>query len=244
MKTAAIIQARIGSTRQPGKVLGLLAGEPMLTRVLRRVGRAARVNELVVATTTQPADHLLVELCARLGVRCWRGSEDDVLDRYHGAARACGADVVVRITSDCPLISPAVIDAAVARFRQHQPPVDYMVTDRFPRGLDVEVFSAAALETAWREDRNAAWREHVTVFLYRHPERFRIGSLACAEDWSGLRWTVDTAEDFELARRIYEHFGHDEFEWEEVLQLLRARPEWATLNRHVTQKTVVGGEAR
>lgn len=238
MRTVAIVQARTGSTRLPGKVLLPLAGQPMLARVLRRVQRAAGVDEVVVATTRLPADDGLVELCARLQVRCWRGCELDVLDRYYEAARAFQADVLIRITSDCPLIDPELIGQAVVQYQARQPGLDYLATHEFPRGLDVEVFSHAALERAWRGATDPAWREHVTLFLYRHPEQFHLAELRCPQDLSALRWTVDTPEDFELVRRVYEHFGHDEFSWGEVVALLHARPEWTALNQAVRQKEV------
>jgi len=238
MNTVAIIQARTGSTRLPGKVLLTLAGEPMLAQVARRVQRSKRINTTVIATTDQPGDDAIVSLCDGLQIPYFRGSEADVLDRYYQAAKTFQGDVVVRITSDCPLIDPKIIDEVVAAFQKRRPKLDYLVTFQFPRGLDTEVFSFSALEQAWREDRNPAWREHATVFIYRNPDRFRIGELRCPRDLSHLRWTVDTSEDFELVRRIYEHFGHNHFGWLDVLATLEAHPDWSNLNRHVHQKTV------
>ena len=185
MKTVAIIQARMGSTRLPGKVLLDLAGEPMLARVVHRVQRAASLQEVIVATTVQPADDAITQLCAGRGWPCARGSQDDVLDRYYQAATASQADVVVRITSDCPLIEPDVIDQVVGALLAGQPEVDYASNVQpprtFPRGLDVEVIRFDALERAWREDVDPAWREHVTPYLYRHPERFRIHGVFNAD---------------------------------------------------------------
>jgi spore coat polysaccharide biosynthesis protein SpsF len=241
-RIVGIVQARLGSTRLPGKVLEDLAGEPMLVRVLQRLSRAETLSASLVATTTQRADVAIVELCLRRGWACFRGSEDDVLDRYYRAAREQNAEIVVRVTSDCPLIEPRVVDEVVRAFLEREGQVDYASTTwprrTYPRGLDAEVISFAALERAWREDRNPAWREHVTPYVYRNPEKFRICSLESDVDYSQMRWTVDTAEDLELVRRIYGHFGHDRFDWREVLRLLEAHPDWLELNRHVQQKSV------
>ncbi len=239
MKTVAIIQARLGSTRLPGKVCLDLAGEPMLARVVHRVRRARRVDEVLVATTTETRDDPLVEMCVERGWLCFRGSEDDVLDRYFQAAKSRGAEVVVRITSDCPLIDPAVIDSAI-RGRELQQ-ADYcanVVRRTYPRGLDVEVFTFTTLEAAWRGDDKPEWREHVTQFILRNPGRFDLSTMAHDDDHSALRWTVDTPEDFELMEKIYAHFGHDEFSWQEVLALLAQHPSWNEINRHIEQKKV------
>lgn len=236
----AIVQARLGSTRLPGKVLLDLAGRTMLDRVLERVARARRIDRVVVATTTEARDDRLVEHCRRRGHHVFRGSEDDVLDRYHGAAQAAEAATVVRITSDCPLISPSVSDQVVAAFAEGG--CDYasnvLPPRTFPHGLDTEVFSFEALERAWREDKDPTLREHVTPYIYRHPETFRLRRVAHTEDLSRLRWTVDTPEDFELVRRVYDHFRDRPFDWTDVLALLRDHPEWSAINRHVQQKRV------
>lgn len=239
MKTVAIIQARLGSTRLPGKVLLDLAGEPMLARVVARVGRAQRLDEVVVATTTETPDDALAALCVERGWLCFRGSETDVLDRYYRAATAQKADVVVRITSDCPLIDPAVIDAAVdGRELQEADYCANVERRTYPRGLDTEVFTFAALEAAWREDDRPESREHVTQFIRRHPERFDLTNMSYDENHSDRRWTVDTPEDFELMEKIYGHFGHDEFAWQEVLSLLERNPQWNEINRRIEQKKV------
>jgi len=172
----------------------------------------------------------------------FRGSEADVLDRYYRAAKRYHADVVVRITSDCPLIEPQVVDRVVQEFLNRQPQVDYVSNiapkRTFPRGLDTEVMRFDVLERAWREDDNPAWREHVTLYVRRHPDLFQSYGVLNDEDVSRMRWTVDTPEDLALVRRIYEHFGHDRFSWQEVLALLKANPEWLDINRHVQQKGI------
>ena len=239
MKTVAIIQARLGSTRLPGKVLLDLAGEPMLARVVNRVRRARRVDEVVIATTTEKRDDELASLCAKRGWPCSRGSEQDVLDRYYQAALAHKADRVVRITSDCPLIDPQVIDSVIEGIDLQQSEYSSNTIRRtYPRGLDVEAFTFATLEIAGREDKNPAWREHVTQFIVRHPERFGITQLSYDDDHSHRRWTVDTPEDFALVEKIYNHFGHDEFTWEDVLKVLAQNPNWELINQGIEQKVV------
>lgn len=242
MKVVAIVQARTGSTRLPRKVLADLAGAPMLQRVLTRLGRCRLLDEVVVATTDQPGDDVLAELCQQRGWPFHRGSEQDVLDRYYQTASAHHAEVVVRITSDCPLIEPTVVDRVVDEFLQRQPRVSYasnVIPNRtYPRGLDTEVFSFAALERAWREDTQEAFREHVTPYLYNNPELFSVHCVEHEEDLSHLRWTVDTPEDMELVRRIYEALGGDGFSWDEVRALLDRHPQWSEINRHVEQKKV------
>lgn len=241
MKTVAIIQARTGSTRLPGKVLLPLLGRSLLSHVVRRTSRATRIDETVVATTVAPRDDAIADLAAAQGWLVVRGSELDLLDRYLQAARAHDADVVVRITSDCPLIDPELIDAVVAAMDEG---VDYASNSleprTYPRGLDVEAMRRAALEEADRIDRDPASREHATPFIYRHRERFRLRRLAHPVDLSAHRWTVDTPEDYALVRRIYEALGRDDFGWRDALAVVEAHPEWADVNRDVRQKTVPG----
>jgi len=242
MRVVAIIQARMGSTRLPGKVLLDLAGEPVLARVVNRTQRATTLDEIVIATTTESRDEAIVELCSSRGWAHFRGSEDDVLDRYYQAAKKHHADIVVRITSDCPLIEPEIIDKVVQEFLERQPEVDYASNTwpqrTFPRGLDTEVMRIDVLERAWREDHNPAWREHVTPYIYRNPDRFRLHNVINPVDYSAMRWTVDTPEDLAFVRRIYDYFGHDRFSWREVLKVLEEHPEWMEINRHVQQKVI------
>ena len=241
IKIVAIIQARMGSTRLPSKVLEDLAGEPMLARVVNRTRRAKTLDATVVATTTQPVDDAIVRLCEERGWLFSRGSEEDVLDRYYHAALASKADAVVRITSDCPLIEPEIIDRVVNEFLSYYPEVEYVSNNlerTFPRGFDVEAISFGALEKAWQEDCNPVWREHVTPYLRRHPKKFRTRNVANDIDYSYMRWTVDTIEDLTFVRKIYNHFQSDTFTWREVLRLLEMHPEWLEINRHVQQKIV------
>ncbi len=239
-RTVAIVQARMGSTRLPGKVMLPLLGQPVLSRVMRRAGRARTLDEVVVATTTRPDDDAIVALAERERWPVVRGSETDLLDRYLLAARTHDAEVVVRITSDCPLIDPDVIDATVDAFNAAD--VDYasntLEPPTYPRGLDVEVVSRPALERAGREDADPAWREHATPFVYRHPELFRLLRVPADDDHSDLRWTLDTPEDYRLISRIYEVLDRDDFGWREALALVEANPSWLALNDGVVQKTV------
>lgn len=239
MKILLIVQARMTSSRLPGKVLLPLAGEPMLTRLIERLRRVQRVDGIVIATTTNATDDLIAALCDKLGVPCHRGSEHDVLSRYADAARLHGADLVVRITSDCPLIDPALIDQVIAVYAKGDS--DYasnMLPPTWPYGMAVEVFGAAALQQAHTEATLPAEREHVTPFIYWHPERYRLRNVASPVDLSHHRWTVDTPEDYELVRRLFEtlHPINPEFTQADILTLLDAHPDWMSLNQRVQQK--------
>lgn len=239
MKTLIIVQARMTSTRLPGKVLLPLAGVPMLTRLVERLRRVQRADGIVVATTTNASDDAIAALCAQLGVPCHRGSEHDVLSRYADASRLHGADVVVRITSDCPLIDPALIDQVIAAYEEGGSDyVSNMLPPTWPYGMAVEVFSAAALAQAHAEATQAAEREHVTPFLYWHPERYRLRNVASPVDLSHHRWTVDTPEDYALVSRLFDHLmlTRPDFTQADVLALLDANPDWIAINQHIQQK--------
>lgn len=231
----------MGSTRLPEKVLEVLAGEPMLARVVNRTCRANTLDTVIVATTTQPVDDAIIRLCEERDWPFFRGSEDDVLDRYYKAALAFKADVIIRITSDCPLIEPLVIDKVVQEFLSHHPEIDYVsnaLVRTFPRGLDVEAVSFTAMERAWQEGSDPALREHVTPYIWRHPEKFKVLNVVSDSDYSHMRWTVDTIEDLTFVRKVYNYFQNDTFSWKEVLHLLETHPEWLEINRHVQQKAV------
>jgi spore coat polysaccharide biosynthesis protein SpsF len=242
MRIVAIIQARMGSTRLPGKVLMDLGGKTALARVVGRLRGAARVHQVVVATTNSVADDAIVQECDRLDVSSFRGSENDVLDRYYRTARACAAETVVRITSDCPVIDPQLVDETIRIF--HEQRADYASNAfprTYPRGLDAEVFTSDALERAWRDAHKPYEREHVTPYFYEHPEFFQLVSVRGQIDHSLYRWTLDTAEDLELLRAIYAQFNHeDDFSWSEIIQLMERSPELAELNSHIVQKVLHG----
>lgn len=242
LKVTAIIQARIGSTRLPGKVLADIDGHPMFWQVVRRTRAAETLHEVVVATTTEPADDAIVSSCRERGVECFRGSEEDVLDRYYQAAREHAADVVVRITSDCPLIDPEIIDKTVRAFLSERP--DYAsngVVRTYPRGLDTEVMTLHALETAWREASQPYQRAHVTPYIYENPDRFKILSVIGDQDHSAYRWTVDTPEDLELVRAVYSRLEGDGFRLNDVVRLMEREPHLAQTNSSVAQKALHEG---
>ncbi len=242
MRVVAIIQARTGSSRLPRKVLKVIGGATMLERVLNRVRRSATLNKVVVATTTKAGDADIVAECARLGVPVFRGSEEDVLDRYYEAAKATKAEVVVRITADCPLIDPQVVDSVVSSFLNHRP--DYAsnsLNRTYPRGLDVEVMSSATLSRAWREATETYQRVHVTPYIYLNPGLFSLLPVDSAGHYA-QRWTVDTPEDLDFVRAIYEEFNNtDSFGWKDILKLLKQKPELLEINHHIKQKSLQEG---
>ncbi len=243
MKTVIIVQARMTSTRLPGKVLQTVLGKPLLEYQIERLQRVRLANQVVIATTTNRADQPIVDLADRLAICYFRGSEPDVLSRYYEAACLYQADTIVRITSDCPLIDPTVVDRVIQFYQEHHPHLDYVsncLQRSYPRGLDTEVFSFTALAEAFALAQTTAQREHVTPFFYQQPDRYRLATIQSPTDQSHHRWTVDTREDFELIRRIlaalYPH--QPTFGWQEVLQLLDRHPDWVRLNAHVEQKVV------
>lgn len=233
----AIIQARMGSSRLPGKVLLDLAGRPVLWHGYTRASQAGRLDRVMVATTDAPGDEPIRAFCRQQGIICFGGSENDVLDRYVQAALSAGAkdgDGIARITADCPLIDPAVIDAVIKEYLESgadyasnvQPPT-------FPDGLDVEVFSFSALQKAWREARLPSEREHVTPYLRNHPERFTQRNVKNSQDLSALRWTLDEPADYALLQKVvaalYEQKAN--FYMTDVLQLMSDHPEWQEINQ-------------
>ncbi|NQT36569.1 MAG: glycosyltransferase family protein [Planctomycetes bacterium] len=248
VKIVAIVQARMGSTRLPGKALCELGRRTMLGQVVARVGRAGSLDEVVVATTDLAGDDPLARHCAALGVACFRGSAEDVLHRYWHAAREYQADVVVRVTADCPLIDPGVLDDVVRRFLAEGPDYAANVLDRtYPRGLDTEVFSVETLRRAHREAELPYQRTHVTPYVYEHPERFALlsvsgPSVSGGENPSHWRWTVDEAADLEFVRAVYAKMApRDDFTWRDVCRLLAEEPQLAEINGHVRQKRLEEG---
>ena len=274
--TVAIIQARMSSSRLPGKVLLDIGGLPMLGRVVDRARRAKRVDQVVVATTIDPADDEVAKYCSQQGYAYYRGSQQDVLDRFYQTALAYHASVIVRLTADCPIIDPDVIDETVSAFlgyrtnllsedpssvtgnsgltrregkstinsNQSEIPYDF-ATNRlpppwhrtYPIGLDVEVCTFKALERAWREADQPHQREHVMPYLYEQEGRFKVLVVNHEPDYGNLRWTVDTPDDLELIRQIYDRFnGRDDFTFLEVLSLFEREPELSNINSQVRHK--------
>ncbi|MNB88560.1 3-deoxy-manno-octulosonate cytidylyltransferase [compost metagenome] len=238
MKTVAIIQARMSSTRLPGKVMRMLEDRTVVGHVITRCLAIPSVDEIVIATTDQEEDIVVVDEAERYGVSCYRGSLDNVLDRYYRAAVNARADVVVRITSDCPLLDPRVSDRVITHFLQHK--FDYSSSGQsstFPRGLDTEVFTFNALKTAHEKASHDYEYEHVTPYLYMHPDEFNTFGYRNTEDCSKYRLTLDTLEDWELISAIYKELYKGQiFYWEEVKSLLLAQPELALINSHIVQK--------
>lgn len=241
-RTVAIVQARMAASRLPGKVLLDIHGQPMLARVVERARRARRLDLVAVATTDQPGDDPVEALCLARGYEVYRGSQFDVLDRYYRAAVQFQAEVVVRITADCPVIDPDVIDHTIDEF--FRTGVDFAANRlppplgrTYPIGLDTEVCTFAALERAWREARETFEREHVMPYLYDTAGRFQVLLVNHEPDYGALRWTVDTPEDLDVIRAVYTRFGgRDDFSWLDVLALQQREPDLFQANINVRHK--------
>lgn len=242
MKTVIISQARMTSTRLPGKVLKEVLGKPLLAYQIERLKKTKKADAVIVATTVNTTDEPIVELCGRLNIACFRGSEEDVLSRYYHAACEAQADIVVRVTSDCPLIDPVVVDEVIDAFTAcwECNYASNTLVRTYPRGMDTEVFSFVALEQAFKEAAAKPEREHVTPYIYNHPEIFRIKNVLYRQDESRHRWTVDTADDFTLIEKIINELYPNKpgFALEDVLALFDRHPEWYFINAHVEQKIV------
>ncbi len=259
MKVVAIIQGRMSSSRLPGKILADIAGQPMLQRVFIRTSRAVTVTDTILATTTDSSDDPVAEYCDFSGIPFTRGSLYDVLDRYYQAAKQARAGVVVRITADCPVIDPALIDDVVNTLLEGG--YDFVCnrlpppwTRTYPIGLDVEACTFKVLEKAWKEAKEPQHREHAMPYFYEgvelstinrqlsegvSPRGFRIALLNHITDFGEYRWTVDTPEDLEFMRQVYGRFdGRDDFTWKEVLDLVHDEPELMKINSGVLLKTL------
>ncbi|WP_293898006.1 glycosyltransferase family protein [Phenylobacterium sp.] len=229
----AILQARMSSTRLPGKVMAPVLGQPMIFRQLERLARASRIDRLLVATSADPSDDPLAQACAERGVAVFRGSLSDVLDRFAGALSTVPeADTIIRLTADCPLADAAVLDQVIAHHLATG--ADYTnntVPERtYPHGLDVEVMRAGALLDAWRDARDPDEREHVTPYIYRRPELFRLESFARSPSLAHLRWTVDLPQDLDFVREVYARLypANPAFRSDDVVALARNSSEGRT----------------
>lgn len=236
------IEARMTSSRLPGKVLLPAAGAPLLAHMVERLRRSRHIDRVVVATTEDPSSDPIEALARELGAGCFRGSEDDVLARVLGAARAHGAELIVETTGDCPLIDPGVVDLVIERFLDGGADYCSNTLERtYPRGMDVQVFPAAVLAEVAALTDDPADREHVSLYIYEHPERYRVRSVRSDRPETGdWRLTVDTEEDYALVRAVFEalHPRDPAFGLDAILALLDARPDLRELNRHVGQKPV------
>jgi|APSaa5957512622_1039677.scaffolds.fasta_scaffold119129_1 spore coat polysaccharide biosynthesis protein SpsF (cytidylyltransferase family) len=232
----AILQARFSSTRLPGKVLKKILGKPMLSLQLERIKHSKRIEELIVATSTEDSDNKIESLCKSMEIPCFRGSLNDVLDRFYQAALPYKPENIVRLTGDCPLIDPLIIDNVIDLcIRGEFDYVSNALEPTFPDGLDVEAFKFSALETAWKEAFLPSHREHVTPFIYQNPERFRIDNYRNNIDLSYLRWTVDLPQDFELVRQIYEalYRQNPKFTTQDILTFLHNNPSLLQINKSI-----------
>jgi glutamate-1-semialdehyde 2,1-aminomutase len=236
LKTIAIVQARMSSIRFPNKVMQAICGTPMIGLLLKRLSKARLIDQIVLATSKDTRNDSLAKYIQELGYVVFRGSEDDVLDRYYHAAKEAEADSVVRISGDCPLVDPVLVDKVIAKFLDAK--VDYasnVSPPTFPDGLDIEIFSFQALQAAWSKAKTPKEREHVTPFI-RESEKFSQINFTHDIDCSEKRWTVDEPEDFEVVQKVYEYFHpHQDFSWLDVLELSKKHPEWFAFNRHLAR---------
>ena len=236
-KIGVITQVRMSSTRLPKKIMKLILGKPMLVLFLERLKRMGSVDEIIVATTTEKEDDIIVKTIKDYDdkIKVYRGSMDDVLDRYYKAAKTFGVDIVVRITSDCPLIDPKVSDTVIENFISED--CDYCCNNisprTYPHGLDTEVFSFKSLERAWKEAKEGTEREHVTPYIRGNPKKFQITEVKYRKIMGYLRWTVDYPEDFEFVKAIFERLypTNRNFGMEDILQLLQKEPELNEINK-------------
>ena len=233
-RVVAIIQARTGSTRLPGKVLMPIVGKPVLWHIVNRLKYCRNIDAIVVATTNKISDKPIIETAKEIGVDAFAGSEEDVLDRYYQAAKKFCAKVVVRITADCPLLDPKIVDTVIDYYLTHS--VDYVNTGpSFPEGVDNEVFSFDSLKKAWENAKKPFEREHVSIYIHEHPEIFEIATIENDIDLSQVRFSVDRLEDIIVVRKIFENLYREGevFHLNDVLNFLQNHPEIKEINKEV-----------
>jgi len=243
VKIVCTIEARMKSSRLPGKVLLPVCGKPLLELMIERLRQVPELDGIVIATTADPSCQPIEELAKRVGVGCFRGSEDDVLDRVLRSAQSAQADLIVELTGDCPLIDPDLVSEVIREFRSRD--VDYcanVLQRTHPRGMDVQVFPAKVLAQVAELTNNPSDREHVSIYIYTHPELFRLHNVTSSlspED-ADLRLTVDTPDDFKLVSEIFQRLypTNPRFRLADILKLMREHPELRAINSHVRQKTV------
>ena len=236
MKILLIVQARTGSTRLPSKVLLNLEGKTVLEQVIRRVKASKLVTDTLVATTISKKDFPILEICIKNNVQVFCGSEDDVLDRFYQSAKLFSPDHIVRITADCPMMDPAIIDNVInTHLKQNNDYTSNTLNETFPDGEDVEVFTFAALKNAWENASLMSQREHVTPFIRNHNEIFKIGSVSYDQNLSKKRWTLDNPEDFEFIKKVYSKLykQNELFGMSEILNLLQSNPELEKINSDI-----------
>ena len=236
MRTVAIIQARMSSTRLPGKVLMDLYGKPVLQNIVERVERSKQVDNVVVATSTEKLDDKIYDFLLQQGVNCFRGSLENVLERFYMCANRFGADTIVRLTADNALVAPEVIDEAIVEYKKLE--VDYLYYKMgLPLGMCIEVFSFDALNKAYNEATDRECLEHVTPYIRRNPDRFKLVNYKdeSDRDYSMLRFTMDTPEDYKFVSTIYDYFARNDFSYQDVLSVLGEHPEWRKINQNIVQ---------
>lgn len=234
-KIVAIIQARMGSTRLPGKILKTVMGKPLLWYMFNRLHYSHTIDLSVLATSTSPQDNVIEDFAQKYNINLFRGSEQDVLDRYYKAATRYKADIIIRLTGDCPLIDPKIIDKVVNYFLENTEQVDYVQTAlSFPDGVDTEVFSYEALEKAWQNATKKSEREHVTPYIWKNTDIFKINAIENDQNLSNLRLVVDYEEDFQVVSEILKNLykTNSIFYTEDVLNFLEKRPDLQQLNKH------------
>jgi spore coat polysaccharide biosynthesis protein SpsF len=244
-KVIAIVQAHMDSTRLPGKVMKEICGKPMLLLMLERLSHSKLLNHIIVATTTNKNDDIIYETAKKNGYGVFRGSEFDCLDRHYQVAKKFNVDFICKITSDCPIIDPEVIDQVIDKFQNGS--YDYVSNVHpatFPNGLDVEIFRFSALEQAWKESTDPTEREHTTTYIWSNPSKFRLGNVVMHNGknlFQSERWTVDYQEDFEFIKAIYENLYHNGriFLMDEILNLLRKRKDVWKINQHLVSFNMV-----
>ncbi len=242
MKVNAIIQARCGSTRLPGKIFMAINGKPLLWHVVNRLKYAELIDDIIVATTKDSKDDATEEWCNENEIKCYRGSEDDVLNRFYNAAVAFPCDVIVRVTADDPFKEPTIVDKIIKKLIDENLDLSCNVfPPSFPEGLDCEVFTFNVLEKMEKTTNNPYDREHVTPYIYNHPEKFKIGNLTSSRQLSNYRWTIDNKEDYEMVNAIYEKRKNGQEEillMEEILEILEENPELASINSDVKRSAM------
>ncbi len=239
MYVVAIIQARMGSTRLPGKVMREIMGKPLLWHLVNRLKGSQLIDKIVIATTDKAKDEPILKLAQKLGIDSFAGNEEDVLDRYYQAAKRYSADPIVRLTADCPLIDPEIVDKIISYYLDTKGTLDFVHNGiSYPDGVvETEVFSFAALEKAWREARLLSEREHVTPYIWKNTEMFRTATLENDEDLSHIRLVVDDEKDFQLVAEIF-HKSYKEseiFHLRDILDFLNKRPELLELNKRMVR---------
>ena len=240
MKIVAIVQARIGSTRLPGKVLKKIIGKPMIELLLTRLSKSKELDQIVVATSNNYKDNKLYSFVKTLGYKCFRGDENDVLKRFYNTSKITNADIIVRITGDCPMIDPEIVDKCIIGFKKSK--VDYFSNTfprTFPDGLDVAVMSFDAIKKAHNEARFKYDREHVTSYII-NSKKFKKSSIQNKRDLSKLRWTVDYKADLNVISKIFKHFAPNiNFSWKKILKLQKLKPNLFLDNKKIRNKKIV-----